>query len=85
MSDELYTQAEPLFTSPYSPRYLKTGAWSPTRPGLIMIARDDGMLQAWDMLGRNSASEPTDQVSINNLALTTLAFAPTTGTKVRFH
>jgi hypothetical protein len=51
--------AEPLFSSPYSPRYLMTGAWSPTRPGLIMVARNDGVLQAWDLLGRNSAS-PSD-------------------------
>ena len=24
---------EPLFSSPYSSRYLMTGCWSPTRPG----------------------------------------------------
>lgn len=66
---------EPLFSSPYSSRYLMTGCWSPTRPGLIMIARDDGVLQAWDLLGRNSVTEPTDSVPINNTPLTSLAFS----------
>jgi hypothetical protein len=40
-----------------------------------MIARDDGVLQAWDLLGRNSVTEPTDSVPINNTPLTSLAFS----------
>jgi hypothetical protein len=67
--------AAPLYSSPYSPVFLTTGAWSPTRPGIVMIARADGVLQAWDLLWK--MPEPVDSVTINNAALTTMAFGGT--------
>ena len=67
----------PLYSSPYSPVFLTTGAWSPTRPGIVMIARADGVLQAWDLMWK--APEPADSVTINNAALTTMAFGNSAG------
>ena len=75
--------AQPLYSSPYSPVFCTTGAWSPTRPGIVMIARADGVLQAWDLLWK--IPEPVDSVTINNAALTTMAFGtnPTSSEKAK--
>lgn len=39
---------KPLFTSPMAHTYLTAGAWSPTRPALLVIACTDGSLLVWD-------------------------------------
>jgi hypothetical protein len=35
----------PIFTSGMASTYLTAGCWSPTRPGVIYTARDDGSIE----------------------------------------
>lgn len=41
-----------IFGSPCATNYLTAGCWSPTRPGVIYIAKQDGELDVWDLLDR---------------------------------
>jgi len=41
---------EPLFTSACAPAYLTVGCWSPTRPGLLVLGRSDGILDIWVLI-----------------------------------
>lgn len=38
----------PMITTPFSPAYLSSAAWSPTRPGVFFLTRQDGYLDSWD-------------------------------------
>lgn len=40
----------PVFTSPASPQPHTVGRWSPTRPGVLVIGRSDGVMDIWDLL-----------------------------------
>lgn len=41
-------QRTPIMTTKYHMSYLTDGAWSPTRPGVFLTARMDGVLDIWD-------------------------------------
>jgi hypothetical protein len=75
----------PLLTSPPSPAPLVCGAWSPSRPGVLLAARADGVLEVADLYadaaaGTSSAaaSAPAGAaavlVPLVSHALTTLEF-----------
>lgn len=53
----------PLITSPYSPSYISAAAWSPTRAGVFMLARQDGYLDIWDYHYRMNGVSLTQMVS----------------------
>lgn len=40
----------PVFRSAYAADYLTCGKWSPTRPGIIITSRADGIIDVWDLL-----------------------------------
>jgi len=44
----------PIMTTKYHPAYLTAGCWSPTRPGVFMVTRDDGVLDIWDYFYRQN-------------------------------
>ena len=39
---------KPLFSSPITKTYLTAGAWSPTRPAVVLVAWCEGSIQVWD-------------------------------------
>eukprot|EP01066_Platyproteum_vivax_P017035 Platyproteum_vivax@DN7285_c0_g1_i1.p1 len=39
----------PLWTSKYHKAQLTSGVWSPTRPGLFMVTKQDGWMDFWDI------------------------------------
>jgi len=41
---------EPVFVSSPASHQLTTGCWSPSRPGLMVVARADGTIEVWDLL-----------------------------------
>ena len=41
---------KPLFVSPQSSSYLTGGAWSPTRPAVLLVACDSGKISCLDCL-----------------------------------
>lgn len=50
-----------------------TAAWSPSRPGLLMLATSAGSLEVWDLLDRSH--EPSIKISASNCAITSIAFS----------
>ena len=66
--------AQPLFSSDCASTYLTAGAWSPTRPGVAYIARQDGVIEVWDFLDRSHEASMFSTVSSN--AITSLEFFP---------
>ena len=80
---------EPLFRSPLKGSLLGSGkqedsvrllcgAWSPTRPAVLLLGREDGQLDVWDLLDRSHEPSETAEVAVPR-ALTTLAFHPSVG------
>ncbi|KAG5501514.1 hypothetical protein JKF63_03343 [Porcisia hertigi] len=64
----------PLFESPQRPGSVTCAAWSPARPGLIIIGTGNGMVEVWDLLDRNP--EPMLTHHLVQDAITSIAFQP---------
>jgi len=43
------------------------GCWSPTRPGVIITAREDGMIEVWDLLDRSHEASMVSTVSSSSI------------------
>jgi hypothetical protein len=54
--------SSPLFSSPYTPERLTTGCWSPTRAGVLFLARADGSVDVWDLTDRTH--EPSTSFNV---------------------
>eukprot|EP00501_MAST-03F_sp_TOSAG23-6_P001089 GSMAST32.ASY1.ANO1.1132.1 assembled CDS len=44
----------PIMTTKYHQSYLTAGCWSPTRPGVFFVARQDGVVDVWDYFFRQN-------------------------------
>ena len=44
----------PIIATRYHSAYLTSGCWSPTRPGVFYVTRDDGVLDIWDYFYRQN-------------------------------
>lgn len=62
----------PIFRSPLSSSYLTTGAWSPTRPAVIIVASSDGQLLAWDFT--DSSFKPSMELKATHSKITSMEF-----------
>lgn len=62
----------PIFSSSPSPVNLTAGCWSPSRAGVLFVARSDGVIEAWDFLDRSH--EPSVVANIASCAITQLTF-----------
>lgn len=65
-------QDKPLFTSPLSHTYLTAGAWSPTRPAVVLVSRADGHIIGWDFT--DSSSRPSYELKATHARVTTIEF-----------
>lgn len=71
---------KPIFSSPQSTSCLTCGCWSPTRPGMIYAARNDGGLDVWDLT--DSSYRPSAQLTAAPTRVTSMKFlAPTVTAK----
>jgi len=61
-----------IFVSPFATNYLTAGCWSPTRPGVIYIAKQDGELDVWDLLDRSH--EPAITATISSTPVMSIRF-----------
>ncbi|KAK9826349.1 hypothetical protein WJX81_000804 [Elliptochloris bilobata] len=68
------TTAAPLLMSPAAPALYTAAAWSPSRPGVIFVGREDGVLEVWDLLDRSH--EPVLVATPSAAAISSLAFSP---------
>ena len=44
----------PIMTTKYHSSYLTAGCWSPTRPGVFLVTRMDGVVDIWDYFYRQN-------------------------------
>jgi WD40 repeat protein len=63
----------PIFSAPLASSYLTCGRWSPTRPGVIFIARTDGCVDVWD-LSDQSHKATMSHPSLAACAITSMEF-----------
>lgn len=64
--------SSPIFSSAAATTYLTQGCWSPTRPGVIITARQDGVLEIWDLLDRSH--EASMVATVSSSSITSLKF-----------
>lgn len=62
----------PLFTSTMSPTYLRTAKWSPTRPGILFVARYDGVIDVWDFA--DQSHKPAGEIVVGLSPITSMEF-----------
>jgi len=73
---------EPVFKSACASDYLTTGAWSPSRPGIIVMARADGSIDVWDLL--DQCHKPSLNFSVGSDKITSLRFWPPNQASVQY-
>eukprot|EP00884_Botryococcus_braunii_P002030 jgi/Botrbrau1/11828/Bobra.0224s0024.1 len=64
----------PLMQSRYATCLYTTGCWSPARPGVLYLGREDGALEVWDLQDRNQ--EPSIVAQPCARPVSSLAFSP---------
>lgn len=57
----------PMLQTPYHDAYLSAASWSPTRPGVFFLCRQDGWLDAWDYYYRMNEVSLSHKVSDHQL------------------
>ncbi|KAJ8604845.1 hypothetical protein CTAYLR_001065 [Chrysophaeum taylorii] len=62
----------PIFSSPHATSSLTCGCWSPTRPGMLYMARADGALDVWDLT--DSSYRPSAQLMVAPTRITSIKF-----------
>mmetsp|Transcript_6400 Transcript_6400/g.14131 ORF Transcript_6400/g.14131 Transcript_6400/m.14131 type:complete len:316 (-) Transcript_6400:32-979(-) len=53
----------PILTTKYHPAYLTSACWSPTRPGVFYVTREDGVVDIWDYFYRQNEVAYSHKVS----------------------
>lgn len=61
----------PVMSTRYQNTYLTAGCWSPTRPGVFFLTKDDGTLDIWDYYYKQA--EPVYPVKIGEQSLSSIA------------
>jgi len=61
----------PIITSKYHMSYLLDACWSPSRPGVLMTAKADGVLDVWDIYCKQN--EPVLSLQVDNDSLHSLS------------
>jgi len=64
--------AKPIFSSAISPVAFSGGTWSPTRPGVILIAKSDGGIDVWEFT--EQTNKPTQTLSVASVGINSIAF-----------
>ncbi|CBY12836.1 unnamed protein product [Oikopleura dioica] len=77
-SEEQAIAKIPLLSVHSNDKKYTAGEWSPTRPGLILMATDEGNIEVWDLLEKTH--EPNVNASIINSKLHLLAVSDSCGT-----
>jgi len=44
---------QPIFSSPFQPCRVTCARWSPNRPSVVFVGREDGVMAVWDFLDRS--------------------------------
>merc|ERR1712093_711714 len=60
--------------------YATSGRWSPTRPGVVFIAKVDGTIDVWDMA--DQSHKPALTITVGSHAVTAMEFLPSVDAKL---
>lgn len=44
---------KPIFSSPFQSTYITCARWSPCRPSVLFVGREDGVMDVWDFMDRS--------------------------------
>ncbi len=66
------SEREPVYTSPTINR-ITEGKWSPTRPGVVLIAKNDGSIEVWDFVA-NGCHTPHITIPLLPNGITSMCF-----------
>jgi len=44
---------QPIFSSPFQSTYVTCARWSPCRPSVLFVGREDGVMDVWDFMDRS--------------------------------
>jgi len=70
-----HSLSEPLFVSTAAATYLSCGAWSPSRPAVVVTAKLDGSVDIWDLIDQTHMPVIMNS-PISSMAITDLVFQP---------
>lgn len=62
-----HSQKKPLFISSQPSTIYTVGRWSPSRPGIIILAKVDGSIDVWDFMNNFDAPSKTQSVSQSHI------------------
>lgn len=62
----------PIFSSPAASTSLSSGRWSPTRPGMLFVGKQDGSMDVWDLT--DSSYKPALTCTVASTQVTELEF-----------
>jgi hypothetical protein len=68
---------QPLFVSPLSNVYLTAGAWSTTRPAVLLVACADGQIMVWDFT--DTGFKPSIELKATHSKITSMELLSTQG------
>jgi len=63
----------PIMTTKYHQSYLTAGCWSPTRPGVFLVTRKDGIMDVWDYFSKQNEVAFSYKVSESPLSSVALS------------
>ncbi len=66
---------KPIYVSPNHAHYLTCGAWSPTRPAVIILTDSTGHLQVWDFT--DTSTRPSVELHATHARITSMEFMDT--------
>tara|TARA_A100001015_G_scaffold283493_1_gene348856 strand:- start:1990 stop:3738 length:1749 start_codon:yes stop_codon:yes gene_type:complete len=73
----------PIMTTKYHNSYLTAGCWSPTRPGVFLVARKDGVVDVWDYFFRQNEVAYSHKVCDESLASIAVSSSPNNNASVQ--
>lgn len=62
----------PILSTKYHNSYITSGCWSPTRAGVFLVTREDGVLDVWDYFYRQNEvaySHKIEDTSLSSIAI----------------
>jgi hypothetical protein len=63
---------EPIFRSPPADARCTAGRWSPTRAGVILVAKASGDIDVWDLT--DSSHRPLQEIHVGSVAVASMEF-----------
>ena len=72
----------PIFTSPSTASRIVGAVWSPVRPGVIVVGRADGNIDAWDFCEQSHA--PSTTLPAASCAITSMKFSKSSRSDVHY-